>query len=48
MSSLFQILAQDMPEERLSDLLRPPTGAPTPTVHAPQGAHAASTGAGPK
>ena len=40
MSSLFQILAHDTPEKRRSDLLRPPTGAPTPMVHAPQGAHA--------
>ena len=40
MSSLFQILANETLEERRSDLLRPPTGAPKPTVHAPQGAHA--------
>ena len=40
MSSLFQILAHETPEERHSDLLRPPTGAPTATFHAPQGAHA--------
>ena len=38
MSSLLQILAHETPEERHSDLLRPPTGAPTPTLHAPQGA----------
>jgi hypothetical protein len=37
MSSLFQILAGEMPEERRSDLLGPPTGAPTPVFHAPQG-----------
>lgn len=36
MSSLFQILAGEMPEERRSNLLRPPTGAPTPVFHAPQ------------
>ena len=40
MSSLLQILAHETLEERRSDLLRPPTGAPTPTFHAPQGAHA--------
>jgi hypothetical protein len=38
MSFLSQILAHEAPEERRSDLLRPPTGARTPTFHAPQGA----------
>lgn len=40
MSSLFQILAHEKLEKRRSDLLRPPTGAPTPTFHAPQGGEA--------
>ena len=40
MSSLFKILAREMPEGRRSDPLRPPTGAPTPMFYAPQGAHA--------
>jgi hypothetical protein len=38
MSSLFKILAREMPEGRRSDPLRPPTAAPTPMFYAPQGA----------
>jgi hypothetical protein len=37
MSSFFQI-PFETPEERPSDLLWPPTGAPTPMFHPPQGA----------
>jgi hypothetical protein len=48
MSSLFRILAHETPEERRSDLLWPPTGAPTLTFQPPQGVHAVFQGRRPE